>query len=79
MLSRDVEDIKKTNTELLEKKTTMSEMKGFTVWDYHLSGHCRRKKKNKTHEPEDGITEAIQDERQKERIKKINRKGENQN
>lgn len=45
MLSRDVEDIKKTNTELLEKKTTMSEMKGFTVWDYHLSGHCRRKKK----------------------------------
>lgn len=30
-------------------------------------------------EPEDVITEAIQNERQKERVKKINRKGENQN
>lgn len=45
-----------------------------------MSRHCRRQKtKQTTCEPKDITTEAIQNEIQKERIKKINRKGENQN
>lgn len=32
MLSRDMEDIKKIKTELLEKTAIMSEMKKFTAW-----------------------------------------------